>query len=85
MIRDSFVSCAITFATDGSQDDEITCLKKGKPCHGGRKLLRDRFQLINTEEPSPVVVDGADVDSANSEILAVEEDDVDNDGVEIDI
>ena len=29
MIRDSFVSCAITCATDGSQDDEITCLKEG--------------------------------------------------------
>ena len=84
MIRDSFVSCAITCATDGSQDDEITCLKEGKPCHEGRKLLRERFQLMNTEEPNPFVVDEADVDSANREILTVEEDDVDDDDVEID-
>ena len=63
MIRDSFVSCAITCATDGSQDDEITCLKEGKPCHEGRKLLREQFQLINTEKLYPFVVDDADVDS----------------------
>ena len=83
MIRDSFVSCAITCATDGSQDDEVTCLKEGKPCHEGRKLLREWFQLMNTE-PNPFVVDEADVDSANREILTVEEDDVDDDDVEID-
>ena len=66
------MSCAITCATDGGQDDEITCLKEGKPCHKGRKLLRERFQLMNTEEPNPFVVDEADVDSANPEILTVE-------------
>ena len=63
---------AITCATEGSQDDEITCLKKGKPCNKGRKLLREQFQLINTEEPNTFVVDDADVDSANPEILTVE-------------
>ena len=41
MIRESFVSCVITYATDGSQDDKITCLKEGKPCHEGRKLLSE--------------------------------------------
>ena len=35
-------------------------------------------------EPNPFVVDEADVDSANREILTVEEDDVDDDDVEID-
>ena len=40
---------------------------------------------MNTEEPNPFVVDGADIDSANPEILTVEEDDVDDDDVEIDI
>ena len=74
MIQERFVSYPITCATDGSQDDEITCLKKGKHCHQGRKLLREQVQLINTEEPNPFVVDDADVDSANPEILTVEED-----------
>ena len=81
------MSCVITCATDGSQDDEITRLKEGKPCHERRKLLREQFQLINTEEPNPFVVDDADVDSANPEILTVEEDkngDEDHD-VDIDI
>ena len=76
------MSCAIPCATDGSQADEITCLKEGKPCHEGGKLLREWFQLMNTEEPNPFVVDEADVNSANPEILTVEED-VDDDDVEI--
>ena len=53
MTRETFVSCVITCATDGSQDDEITRLKEGKPCHEGRKLLSEQFQLINTKEPNP--------------------------------
>ena len=53
IIRESFVSCAITCATDGSQDDEITRLKESKPCHEGRKLLSEQFQLIDTEETNP--------------------------------
>ena len=84
MIQESFVSCVITCATDGSQDDAFTSVKEGKLCHEGRKLLREWFQLMNTEEPNPFVVDEADVDSANREILTVEEDDVDDDDVEID-
>ena len=57
------------------QDDEIAC-------HEGRKLLREQLQLINSEEPNPLVVDNADVDSANPE----QDDDGDeNDDVEINI
>ena len=41
---------------------------------------------MNTEEPSPFLVGDADVDSANPEILTVEEDDDDEDNdVEIHI
>ena len=40
---------------------------------------------MNTEEPNPFVVDEADDDLANPEILTVEEDDVDDDDVEIDM
>ena len=79
LIQESFGSCAINFATYRSQDDEITCLKESKPCHEGRKLLSELFQLINTEEPIAFGVDEADVDSANPEILTVEED---NDNIE---
>ena len=56
------MSYAITYTTDGSQDNEITCLKVSKPYHKRQKLLREHFQAIKTEEPSPFVVDGADLD-----------------------
>ena len=77
MIRESFVSC----------DDEFTRLKEGKLCHDGRKLLREQFQLINTEELTPIVIDEADVDSSNPEILTVQEDEDgdEDDDVQIDI
>ena len=87
MIRESFVSCVITCATDGSQDDEFTRPKEGKLCHEGRKLLREQFQLINTEELTPIVKDEADVDSLNPEILTFQEDEdgEEYDDVQIDI
>ena len=47
------------------------------------KLLREQFQLIINEEPNPFVVNDADIDSANPEILTVkedEDDDEDDDG-----
>lgn len=53
MIRDSFVSCAVTCNTDGSEDDKITCFKEGKPCHDGRKMLKEQFEYINSEETNP--------------------------------
>ena len=87
MIRESFVFCVITCTTDGSQDDEFTRLKEGKLWDEGRKLLREEFWLINTEEPTPIVINEADVDSSNPEIMTVQEDkngDKDED-VEIDI
>ena len=49
--------------------------------------MREQIQLINTKEPNPFVVDDADVDSANPEIVTGEEDkdgDEDDD-IEIDI
>ena len=47
---------------------------EGKLCHEGRKLLREQFQIINTEEPTPIVIYEADVHLSNPEILTVQED-----------
>ena len=33
LIGRSFQSCALIVAFDGSQDNEIHCLKEGQPCH----------------------------------------------------
>ena len=75
----------ITCTNDGSQGDEFTLLKESMLCHEGRKLLREQFQLINTDEPNPFVVDDADIDSENPKILKGEEDEDgdDDDDVEI--
>ena len=39
LIVHSFRICAITVATDGSEDDQIHCLKEGQPCHAGLSRL----------------------------------------------
>ena len=47
--------------------------------------MREQLQLMNTEEPNPLVVGDADVDSANPEILTVEEEDDEDHDLEIHI
>ena len=39
MAKKSFLSCAITTSTYGSDDDNIHCFKTGQPCKTGRSLL----------------------------------------------
>ena len=35
MIKINFVTCVLTCATNGSEDDEITCFKGGQTCSEG--------------------------------------------------
>ena len=58
--------------------------KKIAPCHEGRKLSRKQFQLINTEETNPHR-DRWHVDSANPEILTVQEDEDGNEDDDVEI
>ena len=86
--NDSSHLCHVwTCSTDGSQNEEFTRLKEGKLCHEGRNLFREQIQFINTEELTPIVIDEADVDSSNPEILTVQEDEDgdEDDDVQIDI
>ena len=85
MIRDSFVSCAVTCATDGSQDDDITCFKAGKPCQEGRKMLKEQFEFINTEEANPFKADEMDIADASPAMLNIDEDEEGDEDVDIDI
>ena len=72
---------AITCATERSQDDEINCLKEGISIF---KALPRRMEAVKravpayqhraTEPPCPIMIDDADVDLANPEILTVQED-----------
>ena len=42
----SFRSCALTVAPDGSEDDQIHCLKEGQPCHTGQDRLASIQQAL---------------------------------------
>ena len=68
MVKDSFLSCAITTSTNGSDDEKIHCFKQGQPCAAGRALLEEETKkLLAQEEP----VDDRD-------LFASDEDDEEN-------
>lgn len=46
MVKESFTSCAITTATDDSDDGKIHCFKAGPACEGGLSLLKDETQKL---------------------------------------
>ncbi len=48
IVKDSFVSCAITTAVDGSNDDAIHCFKPGQPCEEGRSVLAEKMLAFTT-------------------------------------
>ena len=39
MVKESFISCAITANTTGCDDGKIHCFRSGQPCERGRSLL----------------------------------------------
>ena len=61
MTKRSFVTCALTCATDGSEEDEITCFKVGQPCSKCQVMLKSQLEYMNsTEPPNPIVSDEED-------------------------
>ena len=49
LVIDFFKSCALTVATDGSEDAEIHCLKPSQPCAAGLDQLK-RLNHVHYEE-----------------------------------
>ncbi len=49
-IKNSFLSCAITASTDGSDDDLIHCFKEVQPCAEGRRLLLEEMQKLEGDD-----------------------------------
>lgn len=84
MVRESFISCAVTCATDGSQDDEITCFKKDQPCSAGREMLKEQLNYMNTIESNPFIAEECDVMEACPNELVIEEDEDDDEDIVID-
>ena len=84
LIRKSFVTCALTTAIDGSDDDQINCLRKGQPCEKGREMLREQLKLINEVEDNPFVPDAEDMDAATPDEIQIDRDgDSDDDDVDV--
>ena len=50
MIKKSFLTCAITTAVDGSDDDNIHCFKPGQPCNVGRNELRKQMDKLTDQD-----------------------------------
>ena len=49
MIIDSFKHCALTVATDGSEDLLIHCLKPNQPCAPGLDWLKESYYIVLQE------------------------------------
>ena len=79
-----FVTCGLTNAMDGSQDDEIHCLKADQLCAKGRALLKEHLLLLNSEEENPFVADEEDIAACCAENTIVESDHESDNEIEID-
>ena len=82
-ISKSFRTCALTSAIDGSEDNNIHCLKEGQPCHSGLSMLAQQMELANETEDNPFRSD--DIATApQDELCIIEEDEEGDSGVIID-
>ena len=82
MVKESFLSCAITTSTDGSDDRNIHCFKSGQPCEAGRSVLEAETQKLLATSPDelvdndPFATDTDEEEVESNEVLIDEEDEV---------
>ena len=83
MVKDLFLSCAITTSTDDSQDEVIHCFKPGQPWREGRGVLKKATQIISAPESEniedPFASDAEDEKDGTNEAY-IDEDDDENHG-----
>jgi len=79
LIIRSFISCALTLAPDGSEDDHIHCLKEGQPCHAGQDGLASIQQALTASRTTDPFADVtlSDVEEAAPESSLIELSDYD--------
>ena len=80
MVKKSFLSCAITVPTDGSNDSAIHCFKEHHPCAQGKDLFKKRMEKLLAADAigSPTDPFASDCDSGeegSNEILIDDEED----------
>ena len=84
MIIDSFKSCALTVAVDGSEDGHIHCFKENQPCRAGLERLKvvqqamsnsrdkDPFDGITESDVEDAAPDSLIIDASDTEVIDVE-------------
>ena len=80
MVKQSLSSCAITTATDGSEDANIHCFKPGQPCEEGRSVLAEKMKnfSVETNEIDDPFSSDEDSEEAESNEVCIDEDDGDS-------
>ena len=81
MIDESFKSCALNLANDGSEDERINCFKPKEPCHAGRQQLKSQLSVLderNRDNPFENITD-SDVEDAVDDLNIVDASDDEND------
>ena len=84
LVKESFLSCAMTTSTDGSDDDKIHCLKPAQPCAAGKSVLDEATRKlmaarddVNNEDPFDYETDE---DETENNEACIDEDDEEEDG-----
>ena len=84
MIIDSFKSCALTVAVDGSEDRHIHCFKENQPFRAGVERLKvvqqamrnsrnkDPFDGITESDVEDAAPDSLIIDASDTEVIDVE-------------
>ena len=78
VIVESFKSCALNLANDGSEDERIHCFKPKEPCHAGRQQLKSQLSVLderNRDNPFENITDA--VDNLNKVDASDDENDID--------
>ena len=81
VIVESFKSCALNLANDGSEDERIHCFKPKEPCHAGRQQLKSQLSVLderNRDNPFENITD-SDVEDAVDDLNIVDASDDEND------
>jgi len=74
-IQNSFASCALTVAADGSEDFKIHCLKSGQPCHGAWEMLaKSRDAYLEAEGIIEQICEEDDEQLEANEVVIYESD-----------
>lgn len=82
MVRESFVSCAITTSIEGTDDDKIHCFKPGQPCAAGKTLLKEETEKAREtpidDDDDPFASDEDEAEDENNEAIIENDSDVES-------